>query len=1210
MPVGYAEPSYLEGAQFGVGTMVQGTQMGVGRMLQDLSALGSMVAPVEQVPVTPAHKVYSGMQAYEMSWPGAMWSAFGAPALGIPRVGTPPDMLALEWQQRAAGFAGERVGQTAATAGVYGAAAIGGLGLFGVMSKIGSAGANPRSIGAMLGVSNFYKAGAGIATAMGATGSGLGSMVARGAMGVGVAAGATILPVMAVDAMAEALVEDIQDRSEIMNYLQNSSFRYMGGQGFNRQDRGKITKSITDQAAGDYRYSIGELKGILQTGTQIGLFEGTRDAEDFQRKFKGLTDHLSTITKILHQSLNEGLQTIKVLKDMGYSTPAQQMQAVAGAGILGAASGLTAAEMLAVGAQGAQTLLGTGISMQAGAKAAQMGMFGVKTLLSSGIISQEDVAHAGGAESMVQRMTVGGLQFAQSPYGRGLLMGMSRGGEINLEDLGAFVSGKKSMWDLYGQGAGEMSSAQNYMKYVLNQPENISKMMQAFGGMGGLLVQGREGINIAKEIKGYFGGDMNTTFRYVMQEVLKMNPTDTKTLLGMIENPEKMDAKFTEGLRTEGTKYLYEKSLERTSMSAEIQRMRSQFSFRGLADNIGKWSDSIAQDFEDWRMDASGVGRGLKVMENVLGADTTMDRLQRDRFKAREEAKYAADKAGGLSPRPLVRGGASSLSGLTDVSRTDVLVGGRVTNLGMRLNVYGKELGLTSLDEREFIEGTTDKDYVKVVSSMFGPEKKILRSQLEDKVRDAARVTMTEESYAKILDAPDVAQLRKNLGNDMDLRRRLSKAPDTVKGTFGGLAATALGADWRSHREWLTPEAQAKLEDKSSAFKTDALTLSDFTPEGQRAMAVIGKTEGGAADEAVRRQVEGAGMLKRVGVEGLRGSVMSVDEAKKSLTDSMFGEARSIWRGGRTTGVFSRMDSATMGSVQEKLNADKTGALQSALTRLVEGKTTAPLVASPEIIRLHQIKELEDKGLSREEATSAVDAYGKSTKDERDKMKGAATGVEQATYDAKVKQQESLLRGADEYMRKAIGSTELFSRGETITADKEARRRAGRATATDAYSRIVSGEKFDEAAGKEFLDVTSAKNDPNLARTTATMREAVQGAITLGSLGTAKLTDKAFQDKVTKLFADQNVSIDLTKRFAEYGGDRAGLIADLQQTLVQTKRGAPVKGAEGVSATAEGMQNIAGFAETVAKQTAEIKELLGALTAMRDQLQQKLKDGK
>jgi hypothetical protein len=86
-----------------------------------------------------------------------------------------------------------------------------------------------------------------------------------------------------------------------------------------------------------------------------------------------------------------------------------------------------------------------------------------------GLISSEQIAQAGGMEAFAQGLTGKTLQFAQTPYGRGLMMSMAPTGELDKERLADFAAGKIDVRTAFFDASKAMSDPMNYIRFQLNQ---------------------------------------------------------------------------------------------------------------------------------------------------------------------------------------------------------------------------------------------------------------------------------------------------------------------------------------------------------------------------------------------------------------------------------------------------------------------------------------------------------------------------------------------------------------------------------------------------------------------------------------------------------------------------------------------------------------------------------------------------------------------
>jgi len=324
-------------------------------------------------------------------------------------------------------------------------------------------------------------------------GSAISSMVGGGFAGL--ALGGIAAP-MAGAAVAEEVIKAVGQRQEIQSFLQSSSSRFVGagsgmadprtGSGMSIGARQETTQMIRSMDIADPRMDTGELTQILQSGTQMGLFSGSgNDIESFKKSFKEVTNQVKNITKVLHQTLQEGMETIKMLKDSGVGM-GDITSTVNMADVTGKVAGRTASEMLGIGAQGAAMFRGTGIDMGVGFQANMMNSASIRAARDAGSLSAEAIRQAGGEEALTNRMTASGLSFAQSSTGRGMTAAFfspSTGG-FNEGTFGSAMMGGQGMVSLAQQAAGNMSNPANLIAFQANQHKIISDMANQFGGQG------------------------------------------------------------------------------------------------------------------------------------------------------------------------------------------------------------------------------------------------------------------------------------------------------------------------------------------------------------------------------------------------------------------------------------------------------------------------------------------------------------------------------------------------------------------------------------------------------------------------------------------------------------------------------------------------------------------------------------------------------
>ena len=597
--------------QAGLGNLADSMQTGAGRMLGDIGGMMPHMVPPQMHPFIQARH---GMIGHEMSFMGSLGAVLGGNPFGM--MGVPESTSAYRYQELAARDLGDRLGTGTAMAGFYGTAAASTFAL-------GTAGA---SAGFSVGTGMFDRWSQVQGSRLGTT-----ARMARG--GLGLAGGALgLAPVFAAEAMVGAIGEDIGHRQQLGNFLEASSFRYATGAGqdidshfgagFNPQARARITGDMMATARADKSVSFDDLHSILQSGTEMGMFRGAQDAEDFSQKFKDLTNTVKTVTRTLHQTLEEGMRTIRELKDQGFDTPEQMRHAVSTADILGTASGRTAAEMLSVGRQGAEMVRGTGIDMGVGSQMMQRTMSFVDQMHQSGILSEEQVRQAGGAGQLAQSMMGQSINFMQSRVGRGMMMGMTGpGGQFDPGAFNNFTGGSMDLMDVARSAMRSTPTSGDYIGQVINREANMRALSEQHGGMGIQMAQlggfMAEGSTIAK----MHGVSSREGVEFAMIQG-GLNETQRAALFGMMENVDQFAATQSQAISVNAR--------EQAGEMVRGYRERPGFLRRNIGGAVGAIAGDVHGASTALGGAITGVGRSIRQTRDELfyGAPRVVDDLQ------------------------------------------------------------------------------------------------------------------------------------------------------------------------------------------------------------------------------------------------------------------------------------------------------------------------------------------------------------------------------------------------------------------------------------------------------------------------------------------------------------------------------------------------------------------------------------------------------
>jgi hypothetical protein len=549
---GNAPAMFMSGMQ-SAGNMMMGAAEGAGSMF---AAVGSMIKPIGYDP--PA-RVYTGYYGQYEQETGLLRSM--AATAGVGRI--PRGVNAYQYGYHSAVDLGERAAGAAVAVGSVGLGIAGGSAVAPIGSLLGGI------MGAPFGP---------VGMSVGATIGGLAGSIG-GYMG------------------ADAIGDRVVQQRELSGYLEKSSFRYVGagssmadprlGGGMSLGARREVTDYMRQMDIKDPSMGMEDLSNILRGSTNLGLFAGTQDMEDFKKKFKNIVEGVKTISKTLNTTLEEGLQFIKDFKAIGVD--ASQMGSIAfQASAIGKVAGRTGQEVVGLGLQGAELFRGTGVEMNIGYQASVMNQAAIRSARDAGLISQEAIAQAGGEEAMAQRMTAGGMQFVQSAVGRGFGASFYNpsAGPAGF-DAAAFkraaMEGGGDAFQRAYKGAQNLSSPQAIAGYTINQDKFASEMGKTFGGKGlqiGELRAAADMANVYKEIgvvPDYLSG-----LKYALIKDMGKSPREADDMMKLMENAsrefsDKMKAievtrvqnTIDEAYRTSGLHYRFDVFKDKVSEAVE-----------------------------------------------------------------------------------------------------------------------------------------------------------------------------------------------------------------------------------------------------------------------------------------------------------------------------------------------------------------------------------------------------------------------------------------------------------------------------------------------------------------------------------------------------------------------------------------------------------------------------------------------------------------
>ena len=462
-----------------------------------------------------------------------------------------------------------------------------------------------------------------------------------GALGV---AGAVALPALAGYAAFEfggKVMEHAESRSQMRDYLQQSSWRYRGGKGFNKEDRRDIAGNLASSAASDRDFGFDEIQGILQQGTEMGMFNATKDAGDFKKKFKEIKEGLKTIVKTMKVSLEEGMQMMSELKQGGFYTGTDQAAASVQGAALGRGAGYSAREMHEVGLRGAAAFRGTGIATGYGYNTAQSNLSDVANMQQGGMVEQETLNQLGGKTGAANALT--------SIHGKQLMGSTGR-------QIGALLVGPQGEEAKKRLLAGEEITSifkdirPDYKKLTAS---SVAKAISDTGASDMETIFAQQTVTQAKGImEAHPGMKFEAAFKTVTEKGYGMSVGESDLYYGKVMNAGKLhrgkardlERQLDESARDElikrDTWYEYsglgraERGIDR--FAGKVSKPFSEVG-EDLSDSVGRASMWLSGDelvkkgpvdlrlLADARKDTTGSR--MLVTENAIG-DTTLERFQ------------------------------------------------------------------------------------------------------------------------------------------------------------------------------------------------------------------------------------------------------------------------------------------------------------------------------------------------------------------------------------------------------------------------------------------------------------------------------------------------------------------------------------------------------------------------------------------------------
>ena len=472
------------------------------------------------------------------------------------------------------------------------------------------------------GMSAGYSAGSAMAGRVGF--GGLGKVIG----GVAGSLTAMVLPYMAVDAVVEAVGNDMAQRNKLASSIGTYSGQHgnmFKGANFSQRERRDMASYIQDTAYGMDRESGGKFDIGVGGASEILHNFGNKIFKDpnistkkFREAFSAKAKQVKDFAMAFDKSIKEAIDTMKSIEKL--APGANPMSMAANLGSSGALSGLGTQGMTGVANSTANAFQSAGMSRYTGAKFGMQAASDVGTMFASGMISKKDMAMIGGAGGAAKSMGAHQAAFANSSMGSVVLAAAYKGGKIDSNVINGIISGDISTAKMMSMASGVAAGGKQSMSdFNANRdklassidPQQQQALMSALVvrslNMSGMAVNQ---TNLAAGFKNQFG--MSTSLARVMSTRL-MNPEIyAKQMDGTINRiydaANKSELAATDRGLIGGLSYRSGLTGLGRSISSGYDSFRRGFR-HDISDPIGDGVNSIGKGWRNFKDSVSGRSR-------------------------------------------------------------------------------------------------------------------------------------------------------------------------------------------------------------------------------------------------------------------------------------------------------------------------------------------------------------------------------------------------------------------------------------------------------------------------------------------------------------------------------------------------------------------------------------------------------------------------
>lgn len=723
------------------------------------------------------NSMFSGMQSFAAQASYGSGLMNGAPPQMMPPVAPPPPPTMMgvfrgyggygggptsgSWGEAVAGRLANagHMGMGLAGAGMAGLGAASSMGLVGGGVGMAAQMMDPLGMAMRFGGGAFSLAGGG----MGGMAAGIGAA----ALPLGVAYGAT----QYASALGRNFSGGMQDQMALNSTLRQN-FNFLGGQGaygrgFSQSQMGQIGGMVSQESRSNLFTSHGELQGLIAGGAQNGTFNGTRDVQEFARRFREMISTLRTVQRELGGSLSEAQEFVSQSRQAGIfgSTAATRFASTIRS--TSASTGFDQGQLMQLAANGANIARSFGGNGSQGAFGALRGISSVSSAMNSGAISEGMLSEATGGltgsdamQSFVGDMMNQTGRFSRRAMGRYSIFGLSNRNGTGLDEgaLMRFQAGDLGVGELrrmaHGR-VGEMGRAR-----AINREGLLRGALMEQGGISGQL--GMMRMMVGDRVMDQ-GDDMASL---VMQRRFHMSRPQAEVLTSMMRN----QGEIARGEITDRIS-----SGRESAMRTEVREHRSVDSFmRHMEHSVSENTGMLA---------ARDMGRNFvnrisamyeRVTNNLLGISG--DGLSGSGRAAMGRMSSGAGRNSDFAQLDIASigySGPNRMNGMETFDRamfdTNLTVGERMERAGFNVSGFGG--GRTGTLMREMTGGRR---------SAFGGHFRAGSAMTEDEVEAASRSMMLAQQGVV---SGRAAELLEGMeGNEAGTRRSIMRAMSAARG--------------------------------------------------------------------------------------------------------------------------------------------------------------------------------------------------------------------------------------------------------------------------------------------------------------------------------------------------------------------------------------------------------------------------------------------